>query len=189
MAASPKSPRLSSTLLEPTGPASGRPDDKLSETHQTVRQDDRFGEEAQPILRTPLRICFLHQGDLPDRRAVVKPVQSRCEKYIVWRFARNRNTAKWSTPWRGVSRSSRTRGWMRWTRQRWACDAMAGRVSRERSTPRGRTTLKRTTKPRGPGTRCWYQAGGGEIDPTGFRPAFNPPMTEARTNSSPGSAA
>src|SRR5206468_12587754 len=34
---------------------------------------------------------------------------------------------------RGVSRSSRTRGGMRWTRRRWARDVIAGRVSRERS--------------------------------------------------------
>ena len=33
-----------------------------------------------------------------------------------------------STPQRGVSRSSRTRGWMRWTRQRFARDGIAGRV-------------------------------------------------------------
>jgi hypothetical protein len=40
-------------------------------------------------------------------------------------------------PHRGVSRSSRTRGGMRWTRQRWARDGMAGRVSAcERSTAR-----------------------------------------------------
>src|SRR6266852_1982917 len=34
------------------------------------------------------------------------------------------------TPQRGVSRSSRTRGGMRWTRQRFACDGIAGRVER-----------------------------------------------------------
>ena len=32
-----------------------------------------------------------------------------------------------------LARSSRTRGGMRWTRQRWARDGIAGRVSRERS--------------------------------------------------------
>jgi hypothetical protein len=31
---------------------------------------------------------------------------------------------------RGVSRSSRTRGGMRWTRQRFACDGIAGRFLR-----------------------------------------------------------
>ena|ERR1700736_2623248 len=36
-------------------------------------------------------------------------------------------------PTRGVSRSSRTRGGMRWTRQRFARDVMAGRFCRERS--------------------------------------------------------
>jgi hypothetical protein len=34
---------------------------------------------------------------------------------------------------------------------------------------RGRTALKRTAKPCGPGTRCWCQAGGGFLGPTGSR--------------------
>ena len=32
-----------------------------------------------------------------------------------------------------------------------------------------RAALKRTAKPCGPGARCWCQAGGGFLDPTGFR--------------------
>src|SRR5882762_11030511 len=36
----------------------------------------------------------------------------------------------------------------------------------------GRTMLKRTAKPCGPGTRCWCQAAGGGSDPTGsFQPS------------------
>jgi len=37
----------------------------------------------------------------------------------------------------------------------------AGRVSRERNKARGRTALKRTAKPCGPGIRCWCQVCGG----------------------------
>jgi len=33
---------------------------------------------------------------------------------------------------------------------------------------RRRTALMRTAKPCGPGTRCWCQVRGGEIDPSGF---------------------
>jgi hypothetical protein len=70
---------------------------------------------------------------------------------------------------RGVSRSSRTRERMRWTRQRRRAQVIAGRVSRERYRRAGRTTPKRTAKPCGPGTRCWCQTAGGEIDPTGSK--------------------
>src|SRR5438128_6138009 len=38
----------------------------------------------------------------------------------------------------------------------------------------------RTAKPCGPGARCWRQAGGGFVNPTGFAKAFNPPATEAK---------
>src|SRR5258705_10921051 len=45
--------------------------------------------------------------------------------------------------YRGGSRSSRTRGGMRWTRQRFACDGIAGRVARPVSShpARGRETI------------------------------------------------
>ena len=84
---------------------------------------------------------------------------------------------------------------MRWTRQRWARHAIAGRghplsEPRERSAARGRTALQRlhrdfgwshmagrsvrrrllrTAKPCRSGTRCWCQAGGGLSGPTGLR--------------------
>jgi hypothetical protein len=69
---------------------------------------------------------------------------------------------------RGVSRSSRTRDGMRWTRQRQACGVFAGRFSVSGQRRARRTALLRTAKPCGPDTRCWCQAVGGEIDPTGF---------------------
>jgi hypothetical protein len=81
---------------------------------------------------------------------------------------------------RGVSRSSRTRERMRWTRQRRRAQVIAGRVSRERYRRAGRTTPKRTAKPCGPGTRCWCQTAGGEIDPTGFDSAIKPAATVTR---------
>jgi len=81
-------------------------------------------------------------------------------------------------------------------------DAMAGRVSRERSTSAqderhwtrlrkcfdgralsGKTSWRRcprTAKPCGPGTRCWCQVGGGVARPTGSRKTANPPATVAR---------
>ena len=43
-----------------------------------------------------------------------------------------------------------------------------------------RTRWRRTAKPCGSGTRCWCQAGGGNVDPTGFRQSFNPPAMEAK---------
>jgi hypothetical protein len=58
---------------------------------------------------------------------------------------------------------------MRWTRQRQACDGIAGRIAlRERYPARKTTALMRTAKARGPGTRCWCQVGGGFASSTGF---------------------
>ena len=82
---------------------------------------------------------------------------------------------------RGVSRSSRTRGGMRWTRAASARKVAAGRgqpVSGSRRA--GRTALMRTAKPCGPGTRGWCQAGGGESDPTGFDQPSSRAAMEAR---------
>src|SRR6266853_5704472 len=58
-------------------------------------------------------------------------VQPRSEKYFASPFGRNSfMDSNRPTPQRGVSRSSRTRGGMRWTRQRFARDGIAGRVER-----------------------------------------------------------
>jgi hypothetical protein len=40
--------------------------------------------------------------------------------------------------------------------------------------------LLRTAKPCGPGTRCWCQAGGGFLDPTGVRSTANLSATVTR---------
>jgi len=78
---------------------------------------------------------------------------------------------------RGVSRSSRTRGRMRWTQKRRRETVVAGRVSRERCRRAGRTAQTRTAKPCGSGTRCWCQVGGGFSGSTGPDKTFNPPTT------------
>ena len=57
---------------------------------------------------------------------------------------------------------------MRWTRQRRARKAFAGRDEpRERRRRDRRKALKRTVKPCGPDTRCWCQVRGGNFRPTG----------------------
>src|SRR5206468_8469129 len=68
---------------------------------------------------------------------------------------------------RGVSRSSRTRDGMWWTRQRQAREVARRAVIRERVQRAGRTALKRTAKPCSPDTRGWCQAAGGAFDRTG----------------------
>ncbi len=70
---------------------------------------------------------------------------------------------------RGVSRSSRTRGGMRWTRQRRACGRIAGRGNLVSGQSARRTALRRTAKVCGPGSRCWRQVGRVLVGPTGRR--------------------
>ena len=88
---------------------------------------------------------------------------------------------------RGVSRSSRTRGGMWWTRQRQAREDVRRAVIRERIQRARRTALKRTAKPCGPDTRGWCQAAGGDFDPTGSR-RHQAGSDGGKTNSSPGRA-
>jgi hypothetical protein len=79
----------------------------------------------------------------------------------------------------GGRASSRTWEGMRWTLwRRRVCVRRA--VFGERTTARRRTAPKRTAKPCGPDTRCWCQAVGGEIDPTGFDSAIKPAATVTR---------
>ena len=71
---------------------------------------------------------------------------------------------------------------MRWTRaasarRRWS----QGGIARERCHVRARrTTAQRTAKPCGPDTRCWCQARGGFVGPTGSGKTFNPLATVTR---------
>ena len=76
-------------------------------------------------LQTPLGLeagtSRLHQGF----------VNVQFEKYFRSRLTQITSRTPAVPPHsRGVSRSSRTRGGMRWTRQRWAREAMAGRVDK-----------------------------------------------------------
>jgi len=94
-------------------------------------------------------------------------VQPSTQKYFASRWPQIRFITAMSSPHRGVSWSSRTRGGMRWTRQRQAWSGIAGRVFPWATTSRRRAAHVRTAKPCGPGTRCWCQVGGVLIGPTG----------------------
>jgi len=121
----------------------------------------------------------------------IPPVQSPPSKIFRFLFPPNqRHNSPVSSSLRGAYRDRHGR-WdgMRWTRQRRARDRGRRAVIRERSEARRRPMLlpdsfklcgsalsakplgedgPRTAKPCGPGTRCWCQAGGGEVDPTGL---------------------
>jgi hypothetical protein len=65
--------------------------------------------------------CREAPTDLPDRLFCHSAVQPHCKKYLASSFGRNSFIDSAVPPHeRGVSRSSRTRGWMRWTRERQA---------------------------------------------------------------------
>src|SRR5216684_1719133 len=72
---------------------------------------------------------------------------------------------------RGVSRSSRTRDGMRWTRQRFAREGIAGRVERLVSDHRvcGREMLPRTAKSCGPDAPTLVSSSRSCVGPTGLR--------------------
>src|SRR3954471_16986794 len=73
-----------------------------------------------------------------------KAVQPCCEKFFAFQRTQIITTSlAVQSRKRGVSGSSRTRGWMRWTRQRRARRCVRRAVSRERTTARGRTALQR----------------------------------------------
>ena len=112
--------------------------------------------------------------NLLNRFNLICPVQSRLQKFCCSRLTQiSCISPAVSSPRRGVSRSSRTRGGMRWTRQRRAWKGIAGWASAcERSPSRRRPAQARTAKSCGPGTRCWCQVGGGDVGPTGLRPAL-----------------
>ena len=90
------------------------------------------------ILSSPLKKIFLFSG---DPKSVQNSSPSRPEE------------GRWP--------SSRTLGRVAVDAAASARKVIAGRFFRERSTARRRTTLTRTAKPCGPGTRCWCQVGGG----------------------------
>ena len=82
-------------------------------------------------LRVPLTALRAAPGDLLNRISLILAIQS-----CLQRFFRSRRTQiksislAISVPYRGVSRSSRTWGGMRWTRQHQASHRMAGRADK-----------------------------------------------------------
>ena len=136
--------------------------------------------------RGPCGGCAPHRNS-PNRSMVFGRVQSFAQKYSGLPVGQIiAITLPHPTRVRGVSRSSRTRDGMRWTRQRRAREMFAGRSDRERALRAGRTALMRTAKPCGPDTRCWCQAVGGEIGSTGSM-SHQAGSDGDKTNSSPGS--
>jgi hypothetical protein len=68
-------------------------------------------------------------AELLNRINLIPAVQSDFQKYFPSGLPQIKSISLTvSSRRRGVSRSSRTRGGMRWTRQRWARDVIAGRV-------------------------------------------------------------
>jgi hypothetical protein len=89
-------------------------------------------------------------SDLPVGQYVDRAVESHLQKYSCFRTPQITSmTLAIPSHKRGVSRSSRTRDGMRWTRQRFARDGIA-RKACERSTACGREMLQRTAKSCGP---------------------------------------
>jgi hypothetical protein len=120
------------------------------------------------------------QPDLLKRINLIWVVQSLFQKYSASRFTQIKSISLAVSPHeRGVSRSSRTRGGMRWTRQRRAHRQSQGGFNEARERSSGAQTNdvasvftkasagvhrptkplgedgSRTAKPCGPGTRCW----------------------------------
>jgi hypothetical protein len=151
------------------------------------------------------------QRILLNRFKVICPVQSHRKKFIAMPVGQIISTSwRVQSRTRGVSRSSRTRDGMRWTRQRRARDGIAGQASAcERSTG-GRTNGASTPSPKlrraahGRSERLAEVAAYGEVvwswhpllmsswrrcvSPTGLRQPFNPSTTVTKRNSSPGRA-
>jgi hypothetical protein len=115
----------------------------------------------------------------------VGQISNFCQALLkkIFRFPRRANQRYQLAPSfpgkRGVSRSSRTRDGMWWTRQRRRASVRrAVSVSEQRRA--GRTTPKRTAKPCGPDARCWRQVRGGFVSPTGSGKTVNPLTTVTR---------
>ena len=111
-------------------------------------------------------------------------VQPRSEKYFASPFGRNSFIdSNRPTPQRGVSRSSRTRGGMRWTRQRFARDGIAGRVGERPVSDQQRAderccSVRRSRVVLTP--RRWRQVRGCYVGPTGLRHNVSPWTTVAK---------
>src|SRR5882762_8394460 len=121
------------------------------------------GVADAPARRMRASLALRGNDDLLKQFNLICPVQSHLQKFSASPLTQITSISlAVSSHEGGVSRSSRTRGGMRWTRQRRACDVIAGRglVSDQRHADERR--YSRTAKPCGPGTRCWCQVSGGE---------------------------
>ena len=135
----------------------------------------------------PLRQCAIFLCNFK----LICPVQSRLQKYSASRLTQiTPTTPAIPSRKRGVGHRHERWDGMRWTRQHRARKRGCRVVLRncERLTACRRTTLMRTVKPCGPGTRCWCQVGGGFASPTGFWQNRQSADDGDKTNSSPGRA-
>ena len=168
--------RRSSDLHRPncgqTGLRRNRLSVPLRATSQRWMDRQQEGDASSCIAAHTLRYMALRLNTNfcePNRsKSSENPSSPLPQKYSASRLTPNqRHNSPLILSTRGVSRSSRTLGW----------DAVDAAASGARSVRRAvsvsdrrrarRTALMRTAKPCGPGTRCWCQVGGGEVDPTG----------------------
>jgi hypothetical protein len=115
-------------------------------------------------------------GDLPVGRFVDRAVQSPLQKYFCFRTPQITSRSFGVPPHRGAYRDRHGRGVrMRWTRQRFARDGIAGRVDEacERSTASGRGMLQRTAKSCGPDAPTLASSSRRQVGPTGLRHAIS----------------
>src|SRR6266404_531671 len=122
-----------------------------------------------------------YDPDLPDDGQITISCQAPFAKISRFAFYPNQFTeSRRPTPQRGVSRSSRTRDGMRWTRQRRARAGIAGRDQLRERTPARRRTMLFTD---GEVVWSWHPLLvlnlRRRVGPTGRRQALNPLMTVA----------
>ena len=143
--------------------------------HQPARRRSEATSEKCP---KRLRGAVKFPEVLPDGQISKNSCQSPLKKIFLFSIDPD-SVQNSSIPSRerGVGHGHERWDGLRWTRQRCARKVIAGRFFRERSTARRRTTLKRTAKPCGPGTRCWCQVDEG----TSTQPGFDvPPIHQRR---------
>ena len=138
---------------------------------------------AEERTQHPPDAGFLARQIDPTGKSVIATKTCPALSAKIFRFRRRANQFYQLAPShprkRGVSRSSRTRDGMRWTRQRWRAELFAGRFLVSEHSAQDERRWLRTAKPCGPDTRCWCQAAGGDlIQPD--RSAIKPAVTVTR---------
>jgi hypothetical protein len=114
----------------------------LSEDHPLANRDIVYWTDlrSETVLLSHfpsnLTAADFMRTDLPDGLFLTWAVQSTLQKYFNFPATQISSIPTTvSSQTRGVSRSSRTRDGMRWTRQRWACEGIAGRIALRERTP------------------------------------------------------